>query len=164
MVTVNPDAIQMLNGGKPIKSRWRVGPQVVAKPPPPPPSPDEQGPVTLHDANSTPSTLREPREFTLPEFAAPFIFVPAYLEVSFPTCSVIYVRHPTARAGYSEIPTPYDADGEVMRLAWEWYANRRPRIRSKKKLAAMPENRQGRWVFKGIDRPELRTPSPSPEV
>lgn len=59
--------------------------------------------------------------FELPDYSAPFLFIPAYLEVSFPTCSAIYVRHPTARPGVSEIPTPYDADGEVMRLGWEFY-------------------------------------------
>jgi hypothetical protein len=80
--------------------------------------------------------------FTLPEFAAPFIFIPAYIEPSFSTCSAVYVRHPTARPGYSEIPTPYDADGEVVRLAWEWYAKRRPRMRSRSQRAGMPENRQ----------------------
>ncbi|KAF8517507.1 hypothetical protein BU17DRAFT_49698 [Hysterangium stoloniferum] len=80
--------------------------------------------------------------FTLPEFAAPFIFIPAYIEPSFATCSAVYVRHPTARPGYSEIPTPYDADGEVVRLAWEWYAKRRPRMRSRSQRAGMPENRQ----------------------
>jgi len=80
--------------------------------------------------------------FDLPAYASPFIFIPAYLEVSFPTCSVIYVRHPTARPGYSEIPTPYDADGEVVRLAWEWYSKVRPRNRSKRQLAREPENRQ----------------------
>jgi len=78
----------------------------------------------------------------LPDYAAPFIFIPAYLEVSFPTCSTIYLRHPTARPGYSEVPTPYDADGEVVRLAWEWYAKVRPRMRSRRQLARMPENRQ----------------------
>jgi len=80
--------------------------------------------------------------FNLPEYASPFIFIPAYLEVSFPTCSTIYLRHPTARPGYSEIPTPFDADGEVVRLAWEWYSKVRPRMRSKSQLARMPENRQ----------------------
>ena len=80
--------------------------------------------------------------FNLPAYAAPFIFIPAYLEVSFATCSVVYVRHPTARPGYSEIPTPYDADGEVVRLAWEWYSKVRPRNRSKRQLAREPENRQ----------------------
>jgi hypothetical protein len=79
--------------------------------------------------------------FNLPACASPFIFVPAYLEVSFPTCSVVYVRPPTARPGYSEIPTPYDADGEVVRLAWEWYSKVRPRNRSNRQLAREPENR-----------------------
>ena len=59
--------------------------------------------------------------FSLPDYAAPFIFIPAYLEVSFSTCSSIYVRDPTARPGYSEIASPYDADGELMRFGWEYY-------------------------------------------
>ncbi|KAG2029966.1 hypothetical protein BDR03DRAFT_975218 [Suillus americanus] len=80
--------------------------------------------------------------FNLPPYASPFIFIPAYAEVSFPTCSAIYVRHPTARPGYSEIPTPYDADGEVIRLAWEWYSKMRPRTRSKSQMAREPENRR----------------------
>ncbi|KAI0084949.1 alpha-L RNA-binding motif-containing protein [Irpex rosettiformis] len=80
--------------------------------------------------------------FNLPDYASPFLFVPAYLEPSFKTCSVVYVRHPTARPGYSEIPTPYDADGEIVRFAWEWYAKRRPKIRSKSQRAREPENRQ----------------------
>ncbi|KAF9234201.1 hypothetical protein BU15DRAFT_52902 [Melanogaster broomeanus] len=79
--------------------------------------------------------------FNLPPYASPFIFLPAYAEVSFQTCSAVYLRHPTARPGYSEIPTPYDADGEVVRLAWEWYAKRRPRNRSKAQWERMPENR-----------------------
>lgn len=80
--------------------------------------------------------------FVLPDYAAPFIFIPAYIEPSFATCSAVYVRHPTARPGYSEIPTPYDADGEVIRLAWEWYARRRSRMRSRSQLASMPDNRR----------------------
>ncbi|KAF8483403.1 hypothetical protein DFH94DRAFT_721516 [Russula ochroleuca] len=96
------------------------------------PSHDHSGKVS--DKGLTP--------FNLPAYASPFIFIPAYLEVSFTTCSAIYVRHPTARPGYSEIPTPYDADGEVVRLAWEWYSKVRPRNRSKRQLAREPENRQ----------------------
>ncbi|KAH9944669.1 hypothetical protein B0H21DRAFT_809843 [Amylocystis lapponica] len=80
--------------------------------------------------------------FHLPPYASPFIFVPAYIEASFATCSAIYVRHPTARPGYSEIPTPWDADGEVVRAAWEWYSRVRPRMRSKSQRARTPENRQ----------------------
>jgi len=79
--------------------------------------------------------------FYLPAYASPWLFIPAYIEVSFQTCSAIYVRHPTARPGYSEIPTPYDADGALIRYAWEWYVQRRPRMRSKKQLSRMPEDR-----------------------
>lgn len=80
--------------------------------------------------------------FHLPAYASPFLFVPAYIEPSFLTCSAIYVRHPTARPGYSEIPSPWDADGEIMRFAWEWYARRRPRVRSKRQASRSPENRK----------------------
>ncbi len=79
--------------------------------------------------------------FYLPQFASPWLHIPAYIEVSFKSCSAVYVRHPTARPGYSEIPTPYDADGALMRFAWEWYMQRRPRMRSKSQLARMPEDR-----------------------
>lgn len=79
--------------------------------------------------------------FQLPDYAAPWIFIPAYLEVSFATCSAVFLRHPTARPGYSEIPTPYDADGEIIRFTWEWYAKHSNRMRSKRQLARMPENR-----------------------
>jgi len=65
--------------------------------------------------------------FKFPDYAAPFLFLPAYIESNPSTCSAVYIRHPTARPGYSEIPTPYDADGEVMRFAWEWYSKVRPR-------------------------------------
>lgn len=80
--------------------------------------------------------------FHLPPYASPFLFIPAYIEVAFQTCSAIYVRHPTARPGYSEIPTPYDADGEIVRLAWEWYSKCRPRMRSKRQLGREVGNRK----------------------
>lgn len=78
--------------------------------------------------------------FSLPPFAAPFLFVPPYLEVSFTTCSAIYIRHPTitpANPGqkqqvlyHTDIPSPYPATGDMYSLAWEMYARDAPRIRS----------------------------------
>ncbi|PWN37511.1 alpha-L RNA-binding motif-containing protein [Meira miltonrushii] len=76
--------------------------------------------------------------FNLPSFAAPFLFVPPYLEVSFTTCSAVYIRHPTitpAGAGQrvlynTDIPSPYPATGDMYSLAWEMYARDAPRIRS----------------------------------
>jgi len=128
MVTVDPKAIRFLQ------------PKMMEA------DPDEEdhtevdsGGVIAKDGNGSGSGHTP---FLPPDYSTPFIFVPAYLEVSFPSCSAIYLRHPTARPGYSEIPTPYDADGEVVRLAWEWYAKVRPRMRSKRQLARMPDNRQ----------------------
>jgi hypothetical protein len=34
------------------------------------------------------------------------------------------------------------ADGEIIRLAWEWYLKVRQKMRSKKQLSRMPENRK----------------------
>ncbi len=85
-------------------------------------SPEAINEQSKTSTESTPTTTPTPSAFfTLPPFAAPHIFIPAYLEVSFKTCTAVYVRHPTARVGYSEIPSPWDADGEVMSLGWEWF-------------------------------------------
>ncbi|TIA90144.1 hypothetical protein E3P99_01697 [Wallemia hederae] len=80
-----------------------------------------------HDPSDTPN---HPRPFNLPLYASPHIFIPPYIEPSFQTCSFIYLRHPTARPGYSEIPSPFAADGDVMKLAWEWYVGRQIRARN----------------------------------
>jgi hypothetical protein len=101
----------------------------------PTPAPTTPTPATTTEAGAlTP--------FHLPAYASPFLFIPAYAEVSFAACAAVFVRHPTARAGYSEVPTPYAADGEVVRFAWEWYAKRRPRVRSARRKAMGPIDRQ----------------------
>ena len=126
MVTVDPKAIRFLQP-KTMETDPDDGAEADTHPP------------IAKDANGS---VNGHIPFNLPDYATPFIFIPAYLEVSFQTCSTIYLRHPTAKPGYSEIPTPYDADGEVVRLAWEWYSKVRPRMRSKRQLARMPDNRQ----------------------
>lgn len=81
--------------------------------------------------------------FTLPDYAAPFLFIPPYLEVSFTTCSAIYVRHPTivpyktvsadgkARWTFrTDLPSPYPAGGELYSMAWEHYTRNAPRTRA----------------------------------
>lgn len=94
------------------------------------------------------------RPFHLPPFAAPFLFVPPYLEVSFATCSAIYLRHPTVTSYRkavqqrdnsdrssgsgpryetvisSDLPTPYAPTSELFSLAWEHYTRNAPRVRS----------------------------------
>ncbi|PWN30849.1 alpha-L RNA-binding motif-containing protein, partial [Jaminaea rosea] len=46
-------------------------------------------------AASAPTRAPGVLPFNLPPFAAPSLFVPPYLEVSFAACSAIYLRHPT---------------------------------------------------------------------
>jgi hypothetical protein len=94
---------------------------------------------------STPTPETTPEKptsfFTLPPYASPHIFVPAYILPSYLTCSAVYVRHPTARPGYSEIPSPYDAGGEAMSLGWEWFVKKAPRMRGRTERWLGPERR-----------------------
>ncbi|KAG8715412.1 mitochondrial 37S ribosomal protein nam9 [Ceratobasidium sp. 395] len=83
--------------------------------------------------------------FSLPPYASPQLFIPAYIEPAFNTCSAVYVRHPTARPGYSEIPSPFGADGEVMRFAWEWYKRVGPRMRGRRERWINPSGQRGNW-------------------
>ncbi len=57
------------------------------------------------------------------EFMSAFAFVPRYLEVHHRICSAVYLRHPVARPGMAEVPTPYP--GETNALAYVWYLRRR---------------------------------------
>lgn len=82
--------------------------------------------------------------FTLPDYAAPFLFIPPYLEVSFTTCSAIYIRHPTIVPSKTispidnkprwtfrtDLPSPYPAGGELYSMAWEHYTRNAPRTRA----------------------------------
>lgn len=57
------------------------------------------------------------------QWMSAFAFVPRYLEVHQKVCSAIYIRHPVARPGLAEVPTPYGL--EVNSLAHNWYLRRR---------------------------------------
>ena len=70
------------------------------------------------DASKPYATPWRPREWM-----SAFAFVPRYLEVHQKVCSAVYIRHPVARPGLAEIPTPYG--GEVNGLAHNWYLRRR---------------------------------------
>ncbi|KAI1503037.1 hypothetical protein F5X99DRAFT_131630 [Biscogniauxia marginata] len=56
-------------------------------------------------------------------YMAPFAFIPRYLEVNQNVCSAVYLRHPVARSGQAEVPTPFPY--EVSQLAFNWYLRRR---------------------------------------
>lgn len=57
------------------------------------------------------------------DYMSAFAFIPRYLEVNQNICSAVYLRHPVARPGLAEVPTPLSA--ESMGLAFNWYLRRR---------------------------------------
>jgi ribosomal protein S4 len=56
-------------------------------------------------------------------YMSPFAFIPRYLEVNHKICSAVYLRHPVARPGNAEVPTPFGP--EIQQLAFNWYLRRR---------------------------------------
>ena len=57
------------------------------------------------------------------DYMSAFAFIPRYLEVNQNICAAVYVRHPVARPGYSEVPTPFSE--ETGTHAFTWYLRRR---------------------------------------
>lgn len=70
------------------------------------------------DATKAYATPWRPRDFM-----SAFAFIPRYLEVSHRICSAVYLRHPVARPGLAEVPTPFHLDTNM--LAFNWYLRRR---------------------------------------
>lgn len=70
------------------------------------------------DPNKPYATPWHPREWM-----SAFAFIPRYLEVNQNICSAVYLRHPVARPGLAEVPTPFAA--ETMGLGFNWYLRRR---------------------------------------
>ena len=55
-------------------------------------------------------------------YMSPWVFVPRYLEVNHNICAAVYLRHPVARRGLGEVPTPFSFF--TSQLAHNWYAER----------------------------------------
>ena len=70
------------------------------------------------DASKPYATPWRPRDYM-----SAFAFIPRYLEVNQNICSAVYLRHPVARPGLAEVPTPFH--GETLGLAFNWYLRRR---------------------------------------
>jgi len=56
-------------------------------------------------------------------YMSAFAFIPRYLEVNQNICAAVYLRHPVARPGLAEVPTPFKE--ETNQLAFTWYLRRR---------------------------------------
>lgn len=57
--------------------------------------------------------------FVPKDYMSAFAFVPTYLQVSYETCSAVYLRDPVAKPGSSEVPSPLPAS--VHALAHNFY-------------------------------------------
>lgn len=76
---------------------------------------DEDNPV---DPSKPYLTPWQPRPYM-----SAFAFIPRYLEVNPNICAAVYLRHPVARQGMAEIPSPFPPS--VQELAYNWYLRRR---------------------------------------
>ncbi|KAH6631785.1 hypothetical protein F5144DRAFT_231820 [Chaetomium tenue] len=70
-----------------------------------------------YDSSKPYATPWKPRDWM-----SPFAFIPRYLEVNQKICAAVYLRHPVARPGLSEVPTPFAPS--VSQLAFNWYLRR----------------------------------------
>lgn len=57
------------------------------------------------------------------EYMSAFAFIPRYLEVNQNICAAVYLRHPVAKPGLSEVPTPFPEQANAN--AFAWYLRRR---------------------------------------
>ena len=57
------------------------------------------------------------------DYMSAFAFIPRYLEVNPNICAAVYIRHPVARPGLAEVPTPF-SEG-ISGNAFAWYLRRR---------------------------------------
>lgn len=57
------------------------------------------------------------------DYMSAFAFIPRYLEVNQNICAAVYLRHPVARPGLAEVPTPFSV--ETGQLAFNWYLRNR---------------------------------------
>ncbi|GAB0133767.1 hypothetical protein EsDP_00002164 [Epichloe bromicola] len=75
---------------------------------------DEENPIDDTKPYATPWRPRP--------FMSAFAFIPRYLEVNPKICAAVYLRHPVARKGMAEVPTPFGY--LTNQLTHNWYLER----------------------------------------
>ncbi|KAK7422238.1 hypothetical protein QQX98_001761 [Neonectria punicea] len=75
---------------------------------------DEENPIDESKPYATPWRPRP--------YMSAFAFIPRYLEVNPNICAAVYLRHPVARKGMAEVPTPFGY--LTNQLAHNWYLGR----------------------------------------
>lgn len=80
--------------------------------------------ITVDPAQVTTLVIKDktkPGEFKPHPWMAPWMFIPAYLEVNYPTCSTVFLRSPLPQPDIVEVPSPHPPS--VHQLGFEWYSN-----------------------------------------
>ncbi|QSZ35675.1 hypothetical protein DSL72_006797 [Monilinia vaccinii-corymbosi] len=89
--------------------------------------PDYQHKLKLAIQRARENPIDESKPYMTPwqprPYMSAFAFIPRYLEVNQKICSAVYLRHPVARPGLSEVPSPFPMD--MLQLAHNWYLRRR---------------------------------------
>lgn len=75
---------------------------------------DEENPIDDSKPYATPWRPRP--------YMSAFAFIPRYLEVNPNICAAVYLRHPVARKGMAEVPTPFSY--LTSQLTHNWYLER----------------------------------------
>ncbi|KAL3898217.1 MAG: hypothetical protein SGCHY_002888 [Lobulomycetales sp.] len=70
----------------------------------------------------------EPGKFVAHPWMGPWMFTPAYLEVSYPVCSTVFLRSPLPQPDRVEVPSPLPPS--VHQLGFEWYSTIKKRGRA----------------------------------
>ncbi len=80
--------------------------------------------ATMQDSSTISS---ENKPYAVPwmprQYLSAFTFIPRYLEVNQNICAAVYLRHPVARPGMAEVPTPFPEG--INANAFAWYLRRR---------------------------------------
>ena len=78
---------------------------------------------TMQEDTSPPQSVPYALPWMPRPFLSAFAFIPRYLEVNQNICAAVYLRHPVARPGMAEVPTPFPET--ISANAYAWYLRRR---------------------------------------
>ncbi|KND04176.1 mitochondrial 37S ribosomal protein NAM9 [Spizellomyces punctatus DAOM BR117] len=84
----------------------------------------EDGDMVTVDYNVVPTIGKDDSGkpiFKRVDYMAPWMFLPAYLEVDYQTCSTVFLRTPLPQPDQVEVPSPFPPDWH--QLVYEWYSS-----------------------------------------
>jgi hypothetical protein len=98
-----------------------------------------------------------PMEFKAQPYMSPWMFTPAYLEVDYNTCSLIFLRSPLPQPSRMEIPSPFPPSWH--QLVYDWFATikkRKVKFRTKEPLVLNDRLVKLKPKFDKIIRSEMK--------